>query len=161
MDKGELKSNRVEFTKFDEHFEQSLGPSLLDLESERKTRLAIGITITITLIPVGLFLSWYLFGMAENSRRSGRLLVLAVILPFILPMCGYCLAMFTLRKKTKLHLTKGISDFLGWQHSRPKNISKDKITEGAYSGKITVTRANEKSKKPILKKKINAVLITR
>jgi len=126
MDEGELKSNRAEFTKFDEHFEQTLRPSLMDIEGERKKRFTIGLLLTIALIPIGLFLSWHLFGLAEDSRRSGRILILAGILPFVLPMCGYTLAMFPLRRKMKRHLTNDMSEYLGWQHSRPKNISKDK-----------------------------------
>jgi len=126
MDESELKSNRAEFTKFGEHFERSLRPTLMDIEGERKKRFTIGILLTIALIPIGLFLSWHLFSVAEDSRRSGKILTLAVILPFVLPMCGYFLAMFPLRKKIKRHLTNNMSEFLGWQHSRPKNISKDK-----------------------------------
>ena len=123
---NDVKSNRTEFAKFDEHFEQSLAPSLLSLEAERKRRFTIGTISAIILLPIGLFLSWHIFGMAEDMRRRGQAYVLAFILPFALPICGYWLAMFKLRKKTKSHLTHSISEFLGWQHSRPKNISKDK-----------------------------------
>jgi len=129
MGERELKSNRVEFTKFREHFERSLKPSLLELESERKTRFTIGIILAIALIPVGLLLSWYLISFAEDSSRPGRAYLAAIIFPIFLPMVGYFLPLFKLRKKTKLHLTKGISDFLGWQHSRPKNIAKDDVSK--------------------------------
>lgn len=101
----ELKSIRAEFAKFGEHFNQSLGPDLLSLEDERKRRFKSGIIIAIILVPISLFLSWHLFEAAEGMRRSGRAYFLAIILPFILPMCGYFLAMATLRKKTKRHLT--------------------------------------------------------
>ena len=41
-----------------------------------------------------------------------------------------------------------------------KNINPKKIKEGAYSGEITVTRNNPDDQNPIIKKKINAVLVT-
>lgn len=126
MEESELKTNRAEFIKFDEHFERLLRPYLLGLEGERKMRFTIGLVIAIALIPIGLFLSWYLFSVAEDSRRSGRILILAIILPFLLPMLGYILPILPLRMKVKRHLTNHISEFLGWQHPKPKNISKDK-----------------------------------
>jgi len=121
-----LKSKRPEFTQFGEHFDHTLRPYLSGLEGERKTRFTIGIIIAIVLLPIALLLSWYLVGLAPNVRRDGQLYILAVLLPFILPSSGFFLTIAKIRKKTKLHLTGDISEFLGWQHSRPKNISKDK-----------------------------------
>ena len=129
MGERDLKSNRTEFTKFSEHFERSIEPSLLALEGERKKRFTIGIILGIAFLAVGLFLSWEIIKVAEDSRRSGRAYLAAIILPITLPMLGFGLPLFKLRKKTKLHLTKGISKFLGWQHSRPKNISKDNVSK--------------------------------
>ena len=124
-----LKSNRTEFTRFSEYYERSLEPPLLGLESQRKTRFTIGIILAIAFLVVGLFLSWEIIKIAEDSRRSGRAYLAAILLPVALPMLGFGLPLFKLRKKTKLHLTKGISEFLGWQHSRPKNISKDNVSK--------------------------------
>ena len=128
----EVKSNRTEFAKYHEHFEQSLAPSLLSLESERKRRFMIGTISAIVLLLIALFLSWHIYGMADDMARSGRAYALAFILPIALPMSGYVFAMSNLRRKTKNHLTYNISEFLGWQHSRPKDTQSEALAKILY-----------------------------
>jgi len=108
---NKLKSNRAEFAKFGAYFENALAPFLHSLEGERKTRFMVGSILAVALTPVGLFLALY-FGVVHDGGDSR-----AFHFAYSIPMMGYCLAMFKLRKKTKLHLTEGISKFLGWQHS--------------------------------------------
>jgi len=110
-----FKSKRHEFKNFGQYFDKSLAPHLYALESERKTRMIIGIIFAIALIPVGLYTAWY-FGYVSDNRDSR-----AFHFAYLIPMFGYMIVMYKLRNRITLHLTKGISQFLGWQHSNTEN----------------------------------------
>jgi len=114
---NDLKSNRVEFARFGEHFDLTAVPFLHSLEKERKTRLIIGILLTLILIPISLSIALYLHPLPVDSSRFRHFRVLIYVAIFLLPMSGYLVIMSSLKQKTKLYLAKNISSFLGWNHS--------------------------------------------
>lgn len=106
----EIKTNHPTLDGFDVHYRMSLKPSLKSYETERKTRLFIGLIIAAILTPPAIYMAWF-FGFAANDP-DGR----AVNIAWMLPMCGYMAVMFGLRRRAKEKVMEFVTDYLGWHH---------------------------------------------